>query len=178
MISQSALKKKLDNDPESPPEEQDDDDKSILSDTSAESVPSSSKDGGNKLVGNLAKRETRAVALLRATLVLVLILCAAALSLVVYRYTSNEETSEFEKDFQAHGAKLIDAAERNLERQLSALNNFGTTLTSYASDTNASWPFVVRILLTVRSISLLLSKIPSIVTHSSIIFSIPDLARL
>ena len=100
-------------------------------------------DGSN----DLAKKESHRVTLLRFLVLVVLTAATVVVSLVAYSYTSAQERESFEHDFRGFSEKVIETVEFNLERQLSALHSFGTTLTSYALDHNLTWPFVVSLYL-------------------------------
>jgi hypothetical protein len=90
----------------------------------------------------LARRETKAVNVLRA-LVLVLLLVTATLSSIgVYFYTSNEETQKFESTYQANAQRIVESFHDAVERRLGAINSMATAITSYSLDTKQTFPFV------------------------------------
>jgi hypothetical protein len=90
----------------------------------------------------LARRETKAVNVLRA-LVLLLLLVAATLSSVgVYFYTSNEEIHSFESTYQVNAERIIESFHDAVERRMGAIHSMATTITSYSLDTKQTFPFV------------------------------------
>ena len=90
----------------------------------------------------LAKRETKAVNVLRV-LVLVLLFVAATLTSVgVYFYLSNEETQNFESGYQANAQRIVESFHDAVERRLGAINSMATAITSYSLDAKQTFPFV------------------------------------
>ena len=90
----------------------------------------------------LAKGETRTVNLLRATLALVLILAATTVSIFVYKFTSSQETQDFEIAFHGHRTKVIESLKLNVERMLASMDAFTTNMNAFAYSQERSYPFV------------------------------------
>eukprot|EP00977_Amphora_coffeiformis_P023090 scaffold12181_cov159-Amphora_coffeaeformis.AAC.1 len=90
----------------------------------------------------LAKQGDAAVKTLRLGLFVALLSATVLASLSIYFFTRNGEQADFENAFDANSRKIIEAFEAIAERRLSAVAAFGTTITSYAMTTNATWPFV------------------------------------
>jgi hypothetical protein len=90
----------------------------------------------------LARKETKAVNVLRV-LVLVLLLVATTLTSVgVYIYLSNEETQMFESGYQANAQRIVESFHDAVERRMGAVNSMATAITSYTLDTKQTFPFV------------------------------------
>lgn len=109
-----------------------------FSDVADDKDKEQAEDLGNKI----AKRETRAVGHLRAGLLFALISATLAVSLAVFYYTRNRQEQDFEDAFADNSLKIVESFQTVGERRLSAIASFGTTITSYAIGTNATWPFV------------------------------------
>jgi hypothetical protein len=90
----------------------------------------------------LARRETKAVNVLRV-LVLVLLLVATTLTSVrVYIHLSNEETQMFESGYQANAQRIIESFHDAVERRMGAINSMATAVTSHSLATKQTFPFV------------------------------------
>jgi hypothetical protein len=90
----------------------------------------------------LARKETKAVNVLRALVLALLLITATLTSVGVYFYTSNEEKQNFEVEYQANAERIIEAFHYAVVRRLGAINSMATAITSYALDTNQTFPFV------------------------------------
>jgi hypothetical protein len=90
----------------------------------------------------LARRETKAVNVLRVLVLVVLFVTATLASVGVYIYLSNEETNNFEKGYQANAQRIIESFHDAVERRLGAINSMGTSITSYSLDAKQTFPFV------------------------------------
>jgi hypothetical protein len=91
---------------------------------------------------SLARRETKAVNLLR-TLVLVLLLATTTLTSVrVYLYTSHEEKQDFEVGYQVNAERIIESFHDAVMLRLRAINSMATAITSHALDTKQAFPLV------------------------------------
>ena len=90
----------------------------------------------------LAKGETRMVNLLRAVLALVLILAATIVAVFVYKFTSSQETHDFEVAFEGHRTKVIESLKLNVERMLASMDAFTTNMNAFANSQQRSYPFV------------------------------------
>ena len=95
---------------------------------------------------SLARRENRAVARLRVVAACVMIIVAVSVCIGVYIMSTAAEKADFEQDFAELGQKIVDSFGFTLQQRLGVVNNFGMSLTSYASQQKVnnvtSWPFV------------------------------------
>jgi hypothetical protein len=90
----------------------------------------------------LARRETKAVNVLRVLVLMLLSVTATITSVGVYLYTSNEEKQNFEIEHQANAERIIESFHYAVVRRLGAINSMATAITSYAIDANQTFPFV------------------------------------
>jgi hypothetical protein len=90
----------------------------------------------------LARRETKAVNMLRALVLVLLFVAATITSVGVYLYTSNDETQKFESGYQANAQRIVESFHDAVERRLGAINSMATAITSYSLDTKQTFPFV------------------------------------
>jgi hypothetical protein len=90
----------------------------------------------------LARRETKAVNVLRALVLVSLFVTATITSVGVYLYTSNDETQKFEVAYQANAQRIVESFHDAVERRLGAINSMATAITSYSLDTKQTFPFV------------------------------------
>ena len=109
----------------------------IESSTATNSASSSSNKGEE-----LAQKESRVVHVLRAVVLGVLLFTAVGVSVAIYRYTSGEETDDFQAAFHNHAAKVIESLKVNTAQQLIVIDSFASTVSAMARDGNMSWPFV------------------------------------
>jgi class 3 adenylate cyclase len=90
----------------------------------------------------LARQENKAVRLLRVLVFVVLSSTAAVVAMGVHRYISHDQHSNFETDFEAHAAKLLESFHDSVERKLEAVDALAVTITSHAIQSGSSWPNV------------------------------------
>jgi hypothetical protein len=90
----------------------------------------------------LARKETKVVHVLRVLVLLLLFVTATLTSVGVYLYTSNEEKQHFEVEYQFNAERIIESFHDSVVRRLGAINSMATAITSYAIDTNQTFPFV------------------------------------
>lgn len=109
-------------------------------DDSLEGLEDTQQDDRNKPA--LAHKETKAVSLFRIILLVVLATTAITVSLLAYFGSRNNETEEFEEQFQSNAQKVIDSFEADAAKRRSAIHSSSLTLSSYAEHSNESWPFV------------------------------------
>ena len=109
---------------------------------SLEQSSNSSQAGGAALTESLARKETRVVNILRVAVLVVLVSTAALVSAVVYQYTKNEEHENFVTNFEQSAAQVVESFHGVVERNMAAIATLSTTITSYAKNTNSSFPFV------------------------------------
>lgn len=89
-----------------------------------------------------AEKETSVVRRLRFLTFLVLFVTAATASVAVYLYSKNDEQNSFQRDFQGHGATILNSFQDDAYKKCQALAALSTTLTRYALDKKMTWPFV------------------------------------
>ena len=99
----------------------------------------------------LAKQENRAVAWLRVLVFFVLVATAVLVSAGTYMYTRVGEEENFENDFSANAAKVIEAFHDAVDQKLGAAGTLSTTITSIAISTGATFPNVTIPDIEVRS---------------------------
>jgi hypothetical protein len=90
----------------------------------------------------LARRETKAVNVLRVLVLVLLLVTAMLTSVGVFIYLSNEETQMFESGYQANAQRIVESFHDAVERRLGAINSMATTITSYSLDAKQTFPFV------------------------------------
>jgi hypothetical protein len=90
----------------------------------------------------LARKETKAVNVLRVLVLVLLLVTATLTSVGVYLYTSNEEKDNFEVAYQANAERVIESFHDAVVRRLGAINSMATGITSYALDAKQTFPFV------------------------------------
>jgi hypothetical protein len=90
----------------------------------------------------LARQENRAVAWLRVLVFFVLLVTAVLVSVGTYMYTRNDEEEDFENDFSANAAKVVEAFHDAVDQKLGAADTLSATITSIAMSTGATFPNV------------------------------------
>ena len=90
---------------------------------------------------SLAKAETRAVQFLRASLVVILLAAAAAVSTSVYMVMRQAERNDFSNNFRHNALQLSSAFHEGLERNLGAVGTLSASITSHSLSSNQSFPF-------------------------------------
>jgi hypothetical protein len=90
----------------------------------------------------LARRETKAVKVLRVLVLVLLFVTATLTSVGVYFYLSNEETQAFESGYQAKAQRIIESFHDAVERRMGAVNSMATAITSHSLATKQTFPFV------------------------------------
>jgi hypothetical protein len=90
----------------------------------------------------LARRETKAVNVLRVLVLGLLLVTATLTSAGVYFYLSHEETQNFESTYQASAQRIVESFHDAVERRLKAINSMSTAITSYSLDAKQTFPFV------------------------------------
>ena len=88
----------------------------------------------------LAKKESKAVSLLRLTVLSVLTMVALAVSLTVFWYTRETERDDFESAVTDHANKVMDAFQFHAQRRVQAVEGFSQDITSHAIHSNSTWP--------------------------------------
>jgi hypothetical protein len=90
----------------------------------------------------LGRKENKAVSMLRVIVFLVLSITAATVAIGVFRYIANDQQSNFEADFDANAARLLESFHESVERKLEAVDALAVTITSHALYSGSTWPNV------------------------------------
>jgi hypothetical protein len=90
----------------------------------------------------LAKRETKAVSVLRVLVLVLLFVTATLTSVGVYFHVSNEETQMFESGYHANAQRIVESFHDAVERRMGAVNSMATAITSHSLATKQTFPFV------------------------------------
>jgi hypothetical protein len=90
----------------------------------------------------LARKETKALNVLRVLVLVLLLVTATLTSVGVYLFTSNEEKQNFEVEYQANAERIIESFHGAVVGRLGAINSMATAITSHAIDTKQTFPFV------------------------------------
>ncbi|CAB9498696.1 Receptor-type guanylate cyclase gcy [Seminavis robusta] len=91
---------------------------------------------------SIATSESKAVWYSRLALIAVLVLVAASVSFAVFYTNRANEQEDFETQYQDHARKIVSAFQSNAARRLKAMDSMAFGISSYAVDTNSSWPNV------------------------------------
>lgn len=89
----------------------------------------------------IAKRENRAVNIIRAVTAFVVLAAAAAVSYSVYRYANETELENFRTQFEHQGGKVADEFVANAKRRVTVLRQFAQSISLQAEMANESFPF-------------------------------------
>jgi hypothetical protein len=90
----------------------------------------------------LGEKENRMVAWLRVIVFVVLLITAVLVSLGVFFYTRGDEEDDFESEFAANAAKVIDAFHEAVDRKLNAIDTMSVMITTLVLSTSLSFPNV------------------------------------
>ena len=90
----------------------------------------------------LARTEDKAVRSLRILVVLILFITAVLVSVAVYFYTSNDEEDDFEVEFAAQAARIMEQFHDSVEKTLQAMDAMSVATTSYAMSSELGFPRV------------------------------------
>lgn len=91
---------------------------------------------------NLARRESKAVRILRLLVLGSLVATATLVAVGTYLYATSDEKEEFKAGFESHAQKVIESFHDAVEQRLGAIGMLSDSITSYAHDVNAQFPFV------------------------------------
>ncbi|KAL7561134.1 hypothetical protein ACA910_004617 [Epithemia clementina (nom. ined.)] len=115
----------------------------------AKSVAGSSDNGGagdgstsNSDDKVVVKADDRAVKASKLAVLFVIVLTAVAFSAVTYVFTNNEETNNFEIQFDDFAYQVSTVAQDEAESVFGILVYHALTISSYCIDTGIEWPFV------------------------------------
>jgi hypothetical protein len=91
----------------------------------------------------LATRETKTVNILRMAVMIFFITTAGLVCTGVFLFTRDGESKHYEFEFEDNTVRIITAFHHDsVERKLGAINTLSTQMTSYALDTNKTFPCV------------------------------------
>jgi hypothetical protein len=90
----------------------------------------------------LVGKENKAVKVLRAAVLVLLVTMATIVCVGVYLLTRGDELKIFEQEYEDNAFRLVESFHDDLERKLGAIDSFANQITSYALDTNRTFPFV------------------------------------
>lgn len=103
---------------------------------------------------DIATKENRAVGKLRLLVFGALFVTGVALSLGVYAYARSDEYDDFKAQFAAHALKVIDSFDEQMSRRLGVMDSFSKSITSYAMESDLSFPNVTLPNFEVKGLSL------------------------
>lgn len=103
---------------------------------------STSTNQTSALTHALARKQTRVVYILRVCVVGVLIGTAAVVSTGVYLYTRNQEENAFADNFKDSANQVVDSFHGAIERNMAAVASLSNSITSFALESKADFPFV------------------------------------
>jgi hypothetical protein len=106
----------------------------------------------------IARKESRAVCLIRLLFVAVLAASTVGVALAVHYYMTDVEQDEFEVQFWIDARKILESLATSVDRSLSAIDTYSVSITSTARITNQTWPFVTVPDFAVRGAKLLRSS--------------------
>ena len=88
------------------------------------------------------KKVTNTIVVLRAAVFVLLLITATLVSVGVFLYTKNNEYQKYKQELEDDSLRVIERFHNAIEQKLSASNSLATQMTSYALDTNTTFPFV------------------------------------
>jgi len=91
----------------------------------------------------LARQETRAVHLLRAVTLLVIVAAAVAVAVFMYVYMSNDERDALDTNFYDLSHRLVQGFHANAQLRVQTMDLFATMITSSVLALNQTWPTVL-----------------------------------
>ena len=100
------------------------------------------KEVQEELKSSLGKNEEKAVLTSRISVFLILLLTGVLVSLLVYKFRLDDETSSFEDSFKSNSKQLVDVFHQTVERKLVAIDGLATTVTGTALSHGISFPNV------------------------------------
>ena len=90
----------------------------------------------------LARKEDQAVKWLRICVFVLLMLTATIVSVIAYRYVKNDQTADFEHEFNAMASKMTEAFQSTMALKIEGLEGLSAAFTSHALSSGSSWPNV------------------------------------
>ena len=90
----------------------------------------------------LAKKETRSINLLKIIVIIILLTATALASVLVYKFSSKDETNAFESTFNEYSNQIIAAVQNGAQHKLEAIGSLAEIVQAHAINSNSTWPFV------------------------------------
>jgi len=100
------------------------------------------KSGHSSSHDELADKETKAVHKLRLLMIVVLLVISAVAASLIFLFSRNSEKTEFENEFESAGSKVLRGFQDDFLRKIQAMDSLSKSITSFATNTNATWPYV------------------------------------
>ena len=105
------------------------------------SIISSSNGTGGFFNAGAVRKEQSKLNCIKVIMVLVLLATTIFVSLSVYFTTKQNETEQFELQFQDQAIKLIQEFSLMFSTSIGAVDNFAVTITSHVRSMNLAWPY-------------------------------------
>jgi hypothetical protein len=120
-----------------------------------------SNKNANKAVAEpgIGAKESKAVHLIRALAIAVIVLSTIGVALAVFYYMTNSEKKTFAYRFKSDSYKILESIGSTFDRSLGSVDTFAVNLVSTAKQSDQTWPFVTLSDFSVKSSKILsLSK--------------------
>jgi hypothetical protein len=91
---------------------------------------------------NMVKSENKAVVGLRIILIACMLVSAIVCAVLIFLYSSNEETKAYEAQFESDAQKLFESIGTNFDLTMGSADAFMFQIISQAKSTNSVWPFI------------------------------------
>lgn len=102
----------------------------------------------------IAQGEQKRVQRMKATMLLLLALCAGALATATYLLTSQSEQDTFKSEFESFCNEIVAVTQEHVRKSIASIESFANTVTSHAQDAGMVWPNVTLPDYTSRAISI------------------------
>jgi hypothetical protein len=96
----------------------------------------------SEIYATLAKKETKIANVLRLLVAFLLVATALLSCVLIFVFTTKDETERFDADYQANALKIIDSFQDAVEHRLGSINTMASSITSHALATNQTFPYV------------------------------------
>ena len=114
--------------------------KSSSMDASTQGESSNNNSSASPFV--LAQKETRLVTWSKMVVLSIILMATVLAAVVTYKYTTKQEESMFENQFQDYAAQIAAISKSNAIHIFDIYDSFSRDIEAFAAGTNASWPFV------------------------------------
>jgi hypothetical protein len=91
---------------------------------------------------DITQKENVAISRFKLLIFGILCMCAVGISTVVYVYLNGEENKDFNIVYESYAFQIFGSVGTQLEQNLATVDSFALGLVSYATFSNATWPFV------------------------------------